>query len=209
MNSGSTCLVCKSTHLYFPLCKGKFNLPLRDNVLIKISNKKNRQIHTWVSICIVVRVGWQMNFNMCEHQYSEWGLFWEQSIVTAIQELNKPSHDLKCSPCIIEITHNYGIDRQRSMIPFSYAKAIHNSFQTLSMFCFFIGCNSCSLWVPPFLLMMWWNLLIFYSDLFFTVSFELIYLRSNKGRTSIVARGNIRNEFYPVWNRLSPWKDCQ
>lgn len=53
--------------------------------------------------------------------------------MTAIQELNKLSYDLKSIPCIIETTHNYGIDQQRSMIPFSYAKAIHNAFDTLSI----------------------------------------------------------------------------
>lgn len=132
MNSGSRCLVCKSAHLNFPLCKGNFNLSLRDNILIKMSHKKMGNTHMAINF-IVLRVVWQMNFTLCEHQYSEWELFWEQSTVTAIQELNKLSYDLKPIPCIIEATHNYGIDQQRSMIPFSYAKAIHNPFQTLSI----------------------------------------------------------------------------
>lgn len=43
-NSGSKCLMCKSTCLHFPFCKAEqclhLNLPLRDTMLIKILSIK-------------------------------------------------------------------------------------------------------------------------------------------------------------------------
>lgn len=97
---------------------------------------------------------------------------WELCNEAAIQELIKLSSSSKIIPSIIKTAHNYGIHCQRSMIPFSYVKAIHSSFQVLSTcFIFTCGCNSYSLWVT-FFLMMWWNPIIIYLDLFFTTSFE-------------------------------------
>ena len=89
---------------------------------------------------------WQMNFNVCEHQYSERGRPWEQRIKTAIEELSTLSYVLKSIPRVVETTPKCGIDRQRSTIPVSYAKAKHDYLQTLSVHSAFpIGCNSWSL----------------------------------------------------------------
>lgn len=80
-------------------------------------------------------------------------------------------------------------------------------FKCPDLFYLPIGCNRCTPQVPFFLMCdePWLSSI----QTYFSVSFEPSTWDPTKGELALLLRATQRNEFYCVWNRLAPWKDCQ